>query len=135
MIEKGCLYRTSVRCDLGTREEQQDRYCLRSDREQLLAVVCDGMGGTDGGAQASELAVRMIENQFRKDLSGEENFTSILHSIPQIDHTIYSMRDASGERLKAGTTLVMALLEKICFAGFRSETAGFICFVKTRCSV
>lgn len=49
----------SVTC-IGGRDENQDTCGLVQTRRGLLALVCDGMGGMNGGATASKLAVEKI---------------------------------------------------------------------------
>ena len=44
MITSLC-YTASAQSLLGGREEQQDAYCLERRRGELLAAVCDGIGG------------------------------------------------------------------------------------------
>lgn len=42
------IYSTASLTMLGGREEQQDAYCLERRRGELLAAVCDGIGGLPG---------------------------------------------------------------------------------------
>ena len=53
----------------GGRPENQD--CAGETVTELgyLAVVCDGMGGTNGGRLASETAVKTIIDEFYKNPS------------------------------------------------------------------
>ncbi len=53
--------------DIGNvRKSNQDRYTVLSSAEtgMLLAAVCDGMGGANGGETASSLAIDTIESVF-----------------------------------------------------------------------
>ena len=47
-----------LRTDIGTREDQQDCADARILNGLFTAVLCDGMGGHQGGAIASGIAVR-----------------------------------------------------------------------------
>ena len=42
-------YDVAIRTDIGTRDEQQDAVETYAERGVLAAVVCDGMGGMNGG--------------------------------------------------------------------------------------
>ena len=45
---------------IGGRKENQDAAGLRETKLGYLIVVCDGMGGMQGGSVASQLAVKKI---------------------------------------------------------------------------
>ena len=61
------IYSTASLTMLGGREEQQDAYCLERRRGELLAAVCDGIGGLPDGAQASRSAVQALLTAFHKN--------------------------------------------------------------------
>lgn len=73
------------RTDTGrVRENNQDAFlCGRLSERALFAVVCDGMGGANGGNVASSLAVRVVSNRimetYREDLP-EKSLRSLLES-------------------------------------------------------
>lgn len=50
------LYEVQVRSDIGGRIEQQDSVYVYTASNMAFALVCDGMGGTDHGALASQMA-------------------------------------------------------------------------------
>ena len=60
-------YSTATLTMLGGREEQQDAYCLERRRGELLAAVCDGIGGLPDGAEASRSAVQALLTAFHKN--------------------------------------------------------------------
>ena len=66
MITSLC-YTASAQSLLGGREEQQDAYCLERRRGELLAAVCDGIGGLPDGAEASRSAVQALLTTFHKN--------------------------------------------------------------------
>ena len=97
------------------RARNEDRLLVKSDRS--VFVVADGMGGHAGGAIASELAVRALDEAYsRGDFRGVVESRSAIPrrarelslAIQQANHAVYSAA-ASTPRLKEmGTTLVVA---------------------------
>ena len=53
------------------REENQDAYAIKTIGRYTLAVVCDGMGGTQGGRLASSMAIDVYREQLEKNLKDE----------------------------------------------------------------
>ena len=54
--------------DQGDRDSQQDACTFRQSERALLAVVADGAGGHQGGAEAAQRAVRMMEELWESKL-------------------------------------------------------------------
>lgn len=50
---------------IGDRDEQQDCACICVNNYCLLATVCDGMGGANGGKAASSAAISTIIDSFK----------------------------------------------------------------------
>ena len=53
------------------RQENQDAYAIHTVGAHTLAVVCDGMGGTQGGRLASGIAIDVYRDQLEKNLKDE----------------------------------------------------------------
>ena len=52
--------------DVGLRRhENQDTFAVEHGEKLLIAVVCDGMGGAEGGQIASSLAVETFMKEIR----------------------------------------------------------------------
>jgi serine/threonine protein phosphatase PrpC len=86
----------------------------RSDRG--LFVLCDGMGGHEGGEIASAIAVNSISEQFRPfwidTLPGERTLTEIISNANQAIFT----KNESEQRLslgRMGTTMVMLAIHDL----------------------
>lgn len=58
--------RSAAKTDRGlTREVNEDNYALiRNERGDLLAAVCDGIGGSKAGEVASQIAVQALQEAF-----------------------------------------------------------------------
>lgn len=95
---------------IGGRASQQDSLYVGEKGQEILAVVCDGMGGMNGGEKASELAVQMLAEAF---------FTQDINHIPefyknmanQMDEAVYSLTEG-GKLLGAGTTIVSVYIRE-----------------------
>jgi serine/threonine protein phosphatase PrpC len=95
---------------LGTREEQQDAYLYRVTDEITMAVVCDGMGGLNGGTRASQMAARTFKEDVQKALPIEDYTEFLRQEAATLDSLVFYLEDEKGDRLQAGTTLVALLI-------------------------
>ncbi len=59
------------------REENQDAYSIKTMGRFTVAVVCDGMGGTNGGQLASSIAVQTYLDQLEQQLNDGMNAQQI----------------------------------------------------------
>ena len=100
-----------IASDQGTREYQQDKGYAQIQNGFGMAILCDGMGGMNGGERASHLAVQ----QFVQDVNHSwplKNISDFMENeIRYLDRLVYYLRDDSGERLNAGSTAVAAIIE------------------------
>lgn len=103
-------YELAWRSNIGRRESQQDSGYLIADDYNVLAIVCDGMGGLEGGATASRTAVNQFVQQY---LKYGENFDNkwMREAVEGADDTVYKLEDGNGNRLNAGTTLVSVCIQ------------------------
>ena len=103
--------RTGFYTIIGDRKSQQDRGKIEQDAGgRLLAVVCDGMGGMEGGAMASATGIQSIVDRFGEfPESWEAGADWIRNSLIRADEEVASLRNASGAPLGGGTTCVLAV--------------------------
>lgn len=68
-------------------------------------------GGFEGGSRASQLAVSGFINMYRRE-SGEINADFLSYAMDVIDSKIAAFRNENNERIHAGTTCVVACLDR-----------------------
>lgn len=97
----------------GTRKYQQDSLQYKFYREELLAAVCDGMGGMEDGAQASYLAITTLMELFQKTESPLEDVPGFFESaVDAMDRKVAAMEDGEGNPLRGGTTLAAVYITR-----------------------
>lgn len=105
------------RTDIGlVRSENQDAYSICEMKEYTSAVVCDGMGGTNGGRVASSLAVDVyqqeIEEKLRTGMNSQEMALAMSESVKKANEAVRQRAAENKEYQQMGTTLVSAVAQK-----------------------
>jgi serine/threonine protein phosphatase PrpC len=102
-------YDTDLKSLIGGRKEQQDfaGYLQKGDR--LLAVVCDGMGGANGGAIAAKIAVKHVIDSFAS-FQGEDYVAAVADAIQESNRIIYWKANSDDDLTGMGTTIAAVLL-------------------------
>ncbi len=102
---------------IGSRKEQQDTILTDKDyayiqNKRVIATLCDGMGGLNGGAVASQISTAIIYQEFFKwqDVDNLPGFYT--NVIPKIDDEVFSLKNEDGSPMKAGTTLVSVIIKE-----------------------
>ena len=98
------------------RTQNQDAYAMEQlDRNTLLCVVCDGMGGAKSGNIASSLAVDVFVQEVRRTWTSsmaQEKINQMLHSAVKLaNFTVFDQAQQFEEFDGMGTTLVAVLLK------------------------
>ena len=97
------------------RKQNQDAYQIEQlDRNTLLCVVCDGMGGAKSGNIASSLAVDVFVEEIRRSwkssLDGEKIDLMLESAVKLANFTVFDQSQQFEEFDGMGTTLVAVLV-------------------------
>ena len=97
------------------RPQNQDAFAMEQlDRNTLLCVVCDGMGGAKSGNIASTLAMDVFVQEVRRTWTAsmsQEKINQMLHSAVKLaNFTVFDQAQQFEEFDGMGTTLVAVLV-------------------------
>ena len=97
------------------RPQNQDAYHIETlDRNSVLAVVCDGMGGAKSGNVASTLAIDVFVQEVKRSWNASMDWEAadqMLRSAVKLSNfTVYDQAMQFEEFTGMGTTLVAALI-------------------------
>lgn len=104
------------RTDTGrVRASNQDAFvCGQLSSDTVYAVVCDGMGGANGGNVASSLAARIVTERlvenYRPQMERESVRNVLESAVAAANAEIYDAAMADSRLQGMGTTLVAAVL-------------------------
>lgn len=93
------------------RDDNQDCHGVFELAGCTLGVVCDGMGGHVGGAQASSLAVRTIHDAMRA-LGSTPPAQAIAEAVQKANLAVYGAAHRNHRLAGMGTTVVAAVLQR-----------------------
>lgn len=95
------------------RRENQDSYATAVMADCTVAVVCDGMGGTNGGHTASSVAVETIlhtlETAIRPHMDWQQLKNTVLQAVAAANQAIRARAVEDESLSQMGTTLVCAV--------------------------
>ena len=98
---------------IGKREYQQDALMVAQGNppndKKSFAVLCDGMGGMNGGEKASALCVEKMINAFNMGVDYIPDFYR--RNIIEIDDAVSLLTDENGDYMGAGSTLISVIID------------------------
>lgn len=98
---------------IGMRESQQDSAYLNISEGAAFAIICDGMGGFEGGELASRTAVEAFATRFQTAQAEKQDILEAwITDLETIDDMVFSLKQKDGKRLGAGTTLALAYVRE-----------------------
>ena len=99
-----------------TRPQNQDAFQIEAlDKNTVLCIVCDGMGGAKSGNVASSLAVDVFVQEVKRtwvsDMDQDMLEQMLRNAVKLANFTVYDQAKQFEEFTGMGTTLVAALIQ------------------------
>jgi len=118
--------------DIGfKRDENQDAVRCEYFGHNILAVVCDGMGGERAGKEASSIAIDEVFQRFsadyRESLDDDEIRKLLISSISAANSVIYTRARMDFRSFGMGTTCVAAFItDKTAFIANVGDSRAYL---------
>lgn len=96
---------------IGHRKMQQDTIFGQFDENGGIGIVCDGMGGLEGGEKASALAARTLAEDYFNSVPISNIPAFLRREGQKIDGIVSRLTDERGNDMDAGTTMVAAIIQ------------------------
>lgn len=111
------IYEYGASSILGTRKYQQDFAYVYLDETSILAAVCDGMGGMEGGERASKCAIECLATDAKANRSTLKNSARdfFMAEAQRMNASVRALDNGYGSSINGGTTFVGAFLKEDSF--------------------
>ncbi|MCP4809208.1 MAG: serine/threonine-protein phosphatase [Proteobacteria bacterium] len=100
-------FKAAALSEIGPRETQQDAFVLTETPAGILLAVCDGVGGLEGGALASQACAKALEKHIR---TARSPAGSLLTEAVAAGHAYVLAKAAHADKPGMSTTCVVGLL-------------------------
>ncbi len=97
---------------LGTRKSQQDTVFGQYEDDIGIGIVCDGMGGLNGGERASALAVETLASAYYNSMPISDYASFFREQAVIADKLVAELTDDKGRKMGGGTTMVAATISE-----------------------
>jgi len=118
----------AARTDVGiVRSGNEDSYLMSSERG--LFVIADGMGGHAAGEVASEMAARIVAEEFRpvRGMTDQEMMAQMVAAIRAANGAVFRRTIAEPDKRGMGTTAtVMSLLPRRYLIGQVGDSRAYL---------
>lgn len=110
--DENSIFKLGVLSVIGDRKEQQDRVGYSLKDSEGIVVICDGMGGHQGGQLASTLAVESFIDAYNDLKVNEEPRDFLLGVADYLDKSVAQLKNFDGSKMKAGSTLSAVMIQQ-----------------------
>ena len=112
LFDENSVIEVAMLSVIGDREEQQDCMGYELKNNEGIIVVCDGMGGHEGGQLASSIATDTFLSGYLNDYPCDELHNLLVDTAYEADQKVAGLCGADGEPLKAGSTVVAVAIKR-----------------------
>lgn len=112
LIEDGnSSFELSILTIIGDRDDQQDAFGYSLKGDEGIVLVCDGMGGHEGGKIASTLTVEQFVSDYDDSFPCNSPEKAMVESALRADRKVHALSNENGELLSAGSTVCAIVIK------------------------